>query len=151
MNFADQDDREKYEEIKEAFQVFDKDNDGFITIKELATVMRSLGHNPTETELADMIQQYDRDGSGTIDFAEFFELMMKKMNDIKLEDELIEIFKVLDRDGNGLLSGQELQAVLALIGVTITDEEVEELIKQADINGDGYIGYDEFVKMMSAK
>lgn len=143
--------RERYEEIKEAFQVFDKDNDGFITIKELATVMRSLGHNPTETELLDLIQQYDRDGSGTIDFAEFFELMTKKMKDVELEEELIETFKVLDRDGNGLLSGHELKAVLGVVGIVLTDAEIDDLIKQADIDCDGVINYQEFVKMMSAK
>ena len=54
-------DNEKYCEIKEAFQVFDKDNDGIITTKELATVMRSLGQNPTEQELQEIFKMYDKD------------------------------------------------------------------------------------------
>ena len=64
--------------LEQCFDLFDKDNDGFITIKELATVMRSLGHNPTEIELQEMIRIYDRDESGTIDFPEFYELMITK-------------------------------------------------------------------------
>ena len=49
-------------EFKEAFSLFDKDGDGTITTKELGTVMRSLGQNPTEAELMDMINEVDADG-----------------------------------------------------------------------------------------
>ena len=141
------DENTRFQDIKEAFNVFDKDNDGFITIKELGTVMRSLGHNPTEMELQDMIKLYDKDESGTIDFPEFLDLMTTKMKETELEEQLIETFKVFDRDGNGLLSGQELKYV----GEVLTDTEVDELIKQADVDGDGFINYQEFVKMMTAK
>lgn len=52
---------------------------GTITTKELGTVMRSLGQNPTEAELQDMINEVDADGNGTIDFPEFLNLMQRKM------------------------------------------------------------------------
>lgn len=52
-------------EFKEAFSLFDKDGDGTITTKELGTVMRSLGQNPTEAELQDMINEVDADGQYT--------------------------------------------------------------------------------------
>ena len=63
----------------QAFALFDKDGDGTITTKELGTVMRSLGQNPTEAELQDMINEVDADGNGTIDFPEFLNLMARKM------------------------------------------------------------------------
>ena len=78
----------------EAFKLFDKDDDGTITTKELGTVMRSLGQNPTEAELQDMINEVDADGNGTIDFPEFLSLMARKMKDTDTEEELIEAFKV---------------------------------------------------------
>lgn len=53
-----------FSEFKEAFSLFDKDGDGTITTKELGTVMRSLGQNPTEAELQDMINEVDADGKG---------------------------------------------------------------------------------------
>merc|ERR1711870_148944 len=86
---------EQIAEFKEAFSLFDKDGDGTITTKELGTVMRSLGQNPTEAELQDMINEVDADGNGTIDFPEFLSLMARKMKDTDTEEELIEAFKVL--------------------------------------------------------
>ena len=50
-------------EFREAFSLFDKDGDGTITCKELGTVMRSLGQNPTDDELQDMIHEVDADGN----------------------------------------------------------------------------------------
>ena len=63
---ADQLTEEQIAEFKEAFSLFDKDGDGTITTKELGTVMRSLGQNPTEAELQDMINEVDADGKGGI-------------------------------------------------------------------------------------
>ena len=62
---------EQQVEYREAFALFDKNGDGTITVTELGTVMRSLGNNPTETELQDMINEVDADGNGTLEFDEF--------------------------------------------------------------------------------
>lgn len=142
---------EKIQEFKEAFEIFDKDKDGYITIKELSEIMRSLGQLPSETELQDMINEVDVDGNGNIDFKEFLGLMARKMRDTDTEEELIEAFKVFDRDGNGLVSSVELKHVMLSLGEKITDEEVDEMIKEADIDGDGFINYEEFVRMIINK
>ena len=130
---------EQIAEFKEAFALFDKDGDGTITTKELGTVMRSLGQNPTEAELQDMINEVDADGNGTIDFPEFLNLMARKMKDTDSEEELQEAFKV------------ELRHVMTNLGEKLTDEEVDEMIREADVDGDLEVNYEEFVKMMMAK
>ncbi|CAI7733445.1 unnamed protein product [Closterium sp. NIES-54] len=122
-----------------------------ITTKELGTVMRSLGQNPTEAELQDMINEVDADGNGTIDFPEFLNLMARKMKDTDSEEELKEAFKVFDKDQNGFISAQELRHVMTNLGEKLTDEEVDEMIREADVDGDGQVNYEEFVKMMMAK
>ena len=124
---------------------------GCITTKELGTVMRSLGQNPTEAELQDMINEVDADGNGTIDFPEFLNLMARKMKDTDSEEELKEAFRVFDKDQNGFISAAELRHVMTNLGEKLTDEEVDEMIREADVDGDGQINYDEFVKVMMAK
>ena len=142
---------EQIAEFKEAFQIFDKDGDGLITTKELGTVMRSLGQNLSEDELKEMIEEVDTDKSGNIDFQEFLGLMAWKMKESGIEEELIEAFKVFDRDGNGMISAHELRFVMSTSGEQLTEDDIEEMIRQADENGDGYIDYEEFVRMMMAQ
>lgn len=139
---------DKIAEFREAFEIFDRDKDGYITIKELGEIMKNLGQSPSEAELQDMINEVDIDGNGNIDFKEFLGLMARKMRDTDTEEELIEAFKVFDRDGNGLISSAELKHVMVSLGEKITDEEVDEMIKEADLDGDGYINYEEFVRMI---
>ncbi|KAL7872671.1 hypothetical protein AOLI_G00117420 [Acnodon oligacanthus] len=148
---ADQLTEEQIAEFKEAFSLFDKDGDGTITTKELGTVMRSLGQNPTEAELQDMINEVDADGNGTIDFPEFLTMMARKMKDTDSEEEIREAFRVFDKDGNGYISAAELRHVMTNLGEKLTDEEVDEMIREADVDGDGQVNYEEFVQMMTAK
>ncbi|KAK2162498.1 hypothetical protein LSH36_97g02025 [Paralvinella palmiformis] len=131
-----------HNEFREAFSLFDKDGDGTITTSELGTVMRSLGQNPTESELQDMINEVDADGNGTIDFEEFLHMMAKKMKDTDSEEELREAFRVFDKDGNGYISAAELRHVMTNLGEKLTDDEVDEMIKEADLDGDGMVNYE---------
>ncbi len=98
-----------------------------------------------------MIKEVDEDGNGKIDFNEFYSLMQKRMKDTDIEEELMEAFKVFDRDGDGKISGQELRHVLENMGEKLTDQEVEDMVREADLDGDGLISYEEFTRMMMAK
>ncbi|KAL4239135.1 hypothetical protein ACF0H5_003837 [Mactra antiquata] len=143
---------EQISEFKEAFALFDKDGDGTITTKELGTVMRSLGCNPTESELSDMITVVDADGSGSIEFPEFLTMMARRADDnTDTEEELKQAFAVFDKDKSGKISASELRHVMVNLGEKLTDEEVEEMIREGDINGDGEIDYDEFVILMTSQ
>jgi calmodulin len=142
---------EQVAEFREAFSLFDKNGDGQITNQELGTVMRSLAQNPSESELQDMIDEVDADHSGSIDFSEFLAMMARKMRDTDSEEEIREAFKVFDRDNNGYISAAELRHVMTSIGEKLTDDEVDEMIREADKDGDGRIDYQEFVQLMLPK
>ncbi|KRX57132.1 Calmodulin, partial [Trichinella sp. T9] len=142
---------EQIAEFQEAFNLFDKDGDGKITSQELGIVMRSLGQRPTESELRDMVNEVDEDGNGTIEFDEFLQMMSRKMKDSDSEQELKEAFQVFDKDKDGFISAAELHYVMTNLGEKLTDEEVQEMIREADLDGDGLVNYHEFVKMMTAK
>jgi calmodulin len=136
-------------EVREAFELFDKDHSGYINSKELGMVMRSLGQNPTEQELMDMINEVDEDGSGTVDFPEFLNMMAKKIqNTDSVEDEIKEAFRVFDKEGRGHISTEEFRFVMRNIGSQMTDEEIEEMIEEADHDHDGLISYDEFAALL---
>ena len=64
-------------EYKEAFSLFDKDLNGSITIKELGAVLRSMGQNPSENDIKEMIDSLDDNENGTIEFSEFIGLVDK--------------------------------------------------------------------------
>lgn len=136
-------------EIKEAFHVFDNNGDGCITATELKKLVTSLGYNITEAELMDMMNQIDSDGNGAIDFPEFLALMTKNLEDCDPEDILLESFKVFDRDGSGFIGVSELDRVFKLLGQEFKDYEIEAMIKAADADGDGLVGWEDFTKMMN--
>ncbi|KAJ1767348.1 hypothetical protein LPJ74_005422 [Coemansia sp. RSA 1843] len=135
--------------FREAFALFDKDGDNFISAEELGYVMRSLGKNPTESELQDMIAEIDKDNNNKIDFVEFVTLMARHEKDDNKEEEIKEAFRVFDIDGNGKIDAEELRRIMTSIGEKLTQEEVDEMIREADVDGDNCINYEEFAKMIS--
>ncbi|XP_064601551.1 calmodulin-A-like isoform X2 [Liolophura sinensis] len=142
---------EQIGEFREAFTMFDRDGDGRITAKELGTVLRSLGQNPTEGELRDMINDVDIDGNGTIEFDEFLRMMAKRQSEVDEQKDITDAFKVFDRNGDGFISASELRHVMTTLGEQLSDDEVENMIKEADVDGDGMINYEEFIRMMMTR
>ena len=142
---------EQIAEFKEAFALFDKDGDGTITLDELRTVMQSLGQNPTENDLLDMIKEVDDDGNNEIDFNEFLFLMARNMQDIGEDVELSQGFKVFDVDGDGQISIEDLKAFMESIGEQFTEEELQDIMAEIDPIGDGLVNFQEFSRLISNK
>ena len=125
--------------LQEAFTVYDKNNDGTITTKELSTVMRSLGQNPTDAEVQDIINEVDVDGSGSMEFPEFCVMMVKKMAESDTENEVREAYRVFDKDRDGFISRDELRMIFAALPERLSAEEIEEMLEAADEDGNGSI------------
>jgi len=138
-------------EFKEAFDEFDKDGSGTISTKELLQVMRSIGQNPTEDEILELVMESDLNGDGTIDFQEFLEMMKRKSSETDQTEELRVAFQMFDKDKSGYIDAKEIRTVTTTLGEKLTDKEVEEFMREADIDGDGRLSYNEFVNMMLQK
>ena len=142
--------QQQLEELKEAFIIFDKDNDKKINMKELATVMRSIGFSPTQADLQNIAQESGAThGNKLFDFNETQSIISRRAPPPEKEDTIRDCFRIFDKDGNGYVSASELRHVLTNLGERLSDEEVDEMIREADITGDGQVNYDEFVKILT--
>jgi len=140
------------EEYREAYAVFDKEGEGVITRKILTSTMQALGQNPTEAEIQDMIKDVDVDGNGEVDFEEFVLMLHARMQQkIDPKEELKDIFSILDRDSNGLVSRHELKYMWGQLGVPLTDNDVDELMRDIDLDKDGQMSLDDFMNYMKTK
>ncbi|KAF3177586.1 hypothetical protein EYR41_008762 [Orbilia oligospora] len=141
--------REEVQTFQDAFKIFDKDGNGEISIDELGAVMNSLGQQPTESELRDIIHEVDLDNTGTIDFQEFLALMAPRDQQHRdIDRELRDAFNVFDKDKTGTIDATELRLVMKALGENLTDEQIEEMIKEADKDGNGTIDFEEFKAIM---
>ncbi|OCT83294.1 hypothetical protein XELAEV_18025831mg, partial [Xenopus laevis] len=135
-----------FTEFRAAFDIFVQDaEDGCISTKELGKVMRMLGQSPTPEELQEIIDEVDEDGSGTVDFDEFLVMMVRCMKDDskgKSEEELSDLFRMFDINADGYIDLEELKEMLEATGETITEDDIEELMRDGDKNNDGRIDYD---------
>ncbi|XP_062499933.1 neo-calmodulin-like [Corticium candelabrum] len=140
--------------MRQVFMLFDKDESGTISTDELKSVFKSLGQNPNMAELQAMISEVDSDGNGEIDFHEFSAMMAKymKSSDDDYIEQVKEAFKIMDMDQNGFIEPQELKEVMTRFGQRLSDVDVEDMIREADMDGDGRVNFDEFeVLMMNSK
>ena len=135
----------------DAFNMFDTNHDGTINSKKIGELMRKLGKNPTEAQLTQIIGNIAKNNSKQIVFDDFVELMEQKNKENDPEIEIINMFQIFNKENNGLISNEELFHIIRTFGETLTDEEIQEIITEADVDGDGFINYEEFVRMMTTK
>merc|ERR1712205_39229 len=141
---------EQKQEIKEAFDLFDTDGSGNIDAKELENAMQALGFEPKKAEIKKMVDDLDKDGDGTVDWDEFVLLMSGKMSDKDLKDDMIKAFKLFDSDSTGKVSFKNLEAVAKELGESMSKEELQGMMDEADTDGDGEVSQEDFLRVMKA-
>ncbi|CAF0723999.1 unnamed protein product [Adineta ricciae] len=139
---------EQKTEIREAFDLFDADGSGTIDVKELKVAMRALGFEPKREEIKKMISDIQKENAGTIDFNDFLQLMAQKMAEKDSKEEILKAFRLFDDDNTGKISFKNLKRVAKELGENLTDEELQEMINEADRDGDDEINEQEFLRIM---
>ena len=110
--------------------------------------MRALGFEPKREEIKKMIADVDKDGSGVIDYPEFLDMMTQKMAERDPRKEMLKAFRLFDDDETGKISFRNLKRVAKELGENMTDDEITEMIEEADRDGDGEISEEEFMRIM---
>merc|ERR1712060_787704 len=103
---------DEIEEIKEAFDLFDNDGSGAISVNELTSAMQSLGFDVKHAVVYNMVSDLDADGSGEIEFGEFLDVMTAKLSDKNTEEDIREVITRMDVDGDGAVGLDDFYAVI---------------------------------------
>ncbi|KAF4533354.1 hypothetical protein B566_EDAN002751 [Ephemera danica] len=135
-------------DINAAFSLFDKENTGFIATKELKVALRALGFEPKKEEIKKMVAEVDKDGKGKLSLDDFTQLMAAKMADKDSREEILKAFRLFDDDNSGYITFANLKRVAKELGENVADEELQEMIDEADGDNDGKVSQDEFLKIM---
>lgn len=142
---------EQMQEIGEAFDLFDTDGRGCVDVRELKIAMRALGFDVKKAEVREMVASMGKDEHGTVDYDDFVQLMAMKMATRDTRQEIFKVFRLFDDDRTGKISFTNLKRVIEMVGEHMTDDEIQEMIDEADRDGDGEIGEDEFYRVMKHK
>ncbi|KAJ3632067.1 hypothetical protein Zmor_024821 [Zophobas morio] len=143
-----------------SFQLFDKDEKGFIGKHELRQLFRSFGQYLSDKDLRLIVAEGDLNGDGKISIQEFVGLMKRRMRSAweSGTDDLLRLFKIFDIDGNGVIDKHELRhvcnfifigIVMDAVGHFVTEEDVEEMMLAADLDGNGSIDYNDFLTFLA--
>ncbi|CAD7682595.1 unnamed protein product [Nyctereutes procyonoides] len=126
-------DQSQIQEFKEAFNMIDQNRDGFIDKEDLHGMLASLGENPTDEYLDAMMNE----APGPINFNMFLTMFGEKLNGIDPEDVIRNAFACFDEEATGTIQEDYLRELLTTMGDRFTDEEVDELYREAPIDKRG--------------
>jgi Ca2+-binding EF-hand superfamily protein len=144
----------KYGEIDQFFYKYDEDGDNYLTEIELITVITNYikVHPEKEENLKEMIDGLEVEANSLVSLETFRILMSIYLNDDAANmSNLVDIFKTFDKNCSGLIEADEVSHVFNKLGMNMTKKEAQELVDEANLDGDSGIDLDEFSRLMISK
>ena len=135
-------------ELEEAFRLLDIDGDGLISTHDIKIAMRSIGFEPTKKEIIHMIDDIDASASGQITLPVFINMMTKKRDEMDPSEEILRAFRLFSEEGSEGIKVEDIKRVAAELGEGLTDDELKNIMEEADRDNDGVISFDDFVNVM---
>ena len=131
------------QELRKAFNLFDKNGGGTIARDEVRVALRVLGFNPTLDELHSLMEMIEArdpkmDKSEGINFNEFTQIILEKINEPQQQQQLMRSFNNLDIDCDGTISLSDLTAVAEELGEDLSPDELGEMIMTICGNADKF-------------
>lgn len=149
--------RAEMEEIREAFDLFE--DEGNLRVDRIEGAMKSLGRNPSQEDIANMMTSCGMDdGVGAVDFAQFLAIIAEDFNrngqretSREKKEQIEQVFGLFDQNDDGHIDVSELSRIMVLLGEQISEQDVQKMIREADLDGDGKVSLEEFLTMMECK
>ena len=138
-------------QLEDNFHFFDQNEDGVINFNVLKDLMNKCNFPCTEEELQDLVNDVDINEKGQIDLKNFMKIANKKLTNIDTEEDLREFFNRIDKNKNGYVSSKNLFDVFSKIDENLKEEEVIQMVKENDLDLDGFLNYEEFCRMVKNK
>ena len=138
-------------EIKRGFDLFDRDLGGAIDPRELKVAINSLGIEAKAQAVYQMIAELDKDGSGLIEFDEFFKMMTTRPTSNESREEVHKVFVTFDNQKTGFIALKDLRRVAKDLGELTDDNTLQEMIERADFDVDGLVSEEEFYNLLTKK
>lgn len=126
---------------------------------ELKFALRALGFEPKKEEIKSLISSITNESSGkksakaksstaTITFEQFLPIAAKKFEEKSTREEIMKAFSLFDADNTGRITFENLKQVANELGEDLADDELREMIAEADRDGDGGVDREEFYRIM---
>ena len=136
---------------RSVFSLFDAHSLGLIATSDLGFVLRSLRFNPTEAQLSLLLNQTDHDGSGLLSFPAFHTLLTQARSSLPPTDSeatVLSLFAPFDPYKEGKVHVRELVHLLTSYGEPLSTPDIDALIAEMDVDGDGMVDLQRFVRHM---
>ena len=124
---------------------------GTIDMKELRAAMKALGYDAQKEELKKIRFELDKDIGDEVNFDEFLEIMTGRVCKADTRDDIDKILRLFDEDQTVYITLRNLKKICQELGEDINDEELKEMIEEADKDGDGVVSQDDFWYMMKKR
>ncbi|KAH3705811.1 calmodulin A [Pelomyxa schiedti] len=141
---------EQLAELRESFSILDADKDGRISAEDLGVMLRSCGKILPKEKIESYLQDFTTGADCSVDFVEFITILGRACgkNNKKMAKR---IFKRFDKDNDGLISAADLTLIVNELREPFTEDDIREMIAEADKDGDGMVSKDEFVAILTGE
>ena len=145
------------ENLKRLFTIFDSDGDGKISSTEVALALQKYHEKYSAEEIGYMMRFFDLDKNALVDFSEFVKMaeLFKTNPGLTAEFQIRQLFRAADKNKDGVLCSEELKKLWSLApsdktSKKLTENEMDDMIRAIDTNGDGKVDYEEFFNLLSS-
>ncbi|KAL4444943.1 hypothetical protein ABPG77_003993 [Micractinium sp. CCAP 211/92] len=128
--------------LEELFDSLDQNKDGKVDVQEAKAALKQLGLPAGPSYISALLDQYDLDGTRSIEFEEFRRYVESKQGRMRA------IFSRLDLDGDGRLDAREVHHAAAALGLAVAEGDAEHMVALLDSDGDGMLSFQEFQRYM---